>query len=320
MNWLLIFDFGVELFFLKILIGIGILLITFTLFFKIAAAPFHFWSPDVYEGAPLVSTMIFSIVPKVSLFIFFVRWILAISIFFLDIGVLFIVVSVLSVFFGTFFAIRQKRVKRLIIYSSIAQVGFLIAPFSSISVEGFSYVIFFLMIYLITSILVWGNLVSFYDSFNQVSKFSKKIPRIFFVSTLSGLSKVNKLSALSFIIIFFSISGIPPFSGFLAKIFIFLNLLDFNNFLGAFFLMLLNMVSVYYYIRIIKVVFFEVKNIDLNNLEFQMTYPTYQYRSTSFIIACLLTALIFVFVYPTFFFMVSHYAVLSFENNFFMIS
>ena len=320
LNWLLIFDFGVELSFLRMLIGIGILLITFTLFFKIAAAPFHFWSPDVYEGAPLVSTMIFSIVPKVSLFIFFVRWILAISIFFLDIGVLFIVVSVLSVFFGTFFAIRQKRVKRLIIYSSIAQVGFLIAPFSSISVEGFSYVIFFLMIYLITSILVWGNLVSFYDSFNQVSKFSKKIPRIFFVSTLSGLSKVNKLSALSFIIIFFSISGIPPFSGFLAKIFIFLNLLDFNNFLGAFFLMLLNMVSVYYYIRIIKVVFFEVKNIDLNNLEFQMTYPTYQYRSTSFIIACLLTALIFVFVYPTFFFMVSHYAVLSFENNFFMIS
>ena len=199
-------------------------------------------------------------------------------------------------------------------------MGFLIAPFSSISVEGFSYVIFFLMIYLITSILVWGNLVSFYDSFNQASKFSKKVPRIFFVSTLSGLSKVNKLSALSFIIIFFSISGIPPFSGFLAKIFIFLNLLDFNNFLGAFFLMLLNMVSVYYYIRIIKVVFFEVKNIDLNNLEFQMTYPTYQYRSTSFIIACLLTALIFVFVYPTFFFMVSHYAVLSFENNFFMIS
>merc|ERR1711991_808855 len=147
--------------------------------------------------------MIFSIVPKVSLFIFFVRWILAISIFCIRFFVLFIVVSVLSVFFGTFFAIRQKRVKRLIIYSSIAQVGFLIAPFSSISVEGFSYVIFFLMIYLITSILVWGNLVSFYDSFNQVSKFSKKVPRIFFVSTLSGLSKVNKLSALSFIIIFF---------------------------------------------------------------------------------------------------------------------
>ena len=69
----------------------------------------------------------------------------------------------------------------------------------------------------------------------------------------------------------------------------------------------------------IKVVFFEVKNIDLNNLEFQMTYPTYQYKSTSFILACLLIALIFVFVYPTFFFMASHYAVLSFENNFFMM-
>ena len=189
-----------------------------------------------------------------------------------------------------------------------------------VSVEGFSYLIFFLIVYLTTSILVWGNLVSFYESFNKVSTFSAKASRTFFISGLSGFSKVNKLSAISFIIIFFSISGIPPFSGFLAKIFIFLSLLDLKNFLGAFLLISLNIISVYYYIRIIKIVFFEVKGIDKNSLEFQMTYPTYQYESTSFILVCLLMSLIFIFVYPTFFFMISHYAVLSLENNFFIIS
>ena len=318
LNWLLSFDFSPEFLFLKMLVITGILLITFTLFFKVAAAPFHFWSPDVYEGAPLASTISFSIIPKVSLFIFFIRWIFAISTFFLDIKVLFILIAILSAFFGTFFALRQKRVKRLIIYSSIAQVGFLIAPFYTLTVDGFSYLIFFLFIYLITSILVWGNLVSFYNSFSYFKTFSSKVSHTFFISSLSGLHKVNKLAALSFIIIFFSISGIPPLSGFLAKIFIFFNLSDFKNFLGAFFLIMLNMVSVYYYIRIIKVVFFEVKGINKENLEFQMVYPTHQYELVSFILVCLLISLLFIFIYPTFFYMISHYAILSFENNSFI--
>jgi NADH-quinone oxidoreductase subunit N len=171
LNWLLAFDSFSEFDSLKVLILIGVLLVTFTLFFKIAAAPFHFWSPDVYEGSPLASTIIFSVIPKLSLFVFFIRWVLAISTVFLDINFLFIIIGILSVFFGTFFAIRQKRVKRLIIYSSIAQVGFLVAPFFTLSVDGFSYLIFFLFIYLITSLLVWGNLVSFYTSFDYFKKF-----------------------------------------------------------------------------------------------------------------------------------------------------
>merc|ERR1712167_504954 len=123
------------------------------------------------------------------------------------------------------------RVKRLIIYSSIAQVGFLVAPIFTSSIEGFSYLIFFLNIYLITSILVLGNLVFFYNIFKIFKDYELKYSQTFFISNLSGLLKVNKLTAFSFIIIFFSISGIPPLSGFLAKIFIFLNLLDFKNFL-----------------------------------------------------------------------------------------
>ena len=315
LSWLLTFDFSSDFIILRILIIIAICLITFTLCFKIAAAPFHFWSPDVYEGSPLASTLIFSIIPKISLFVFFIRWLLTISIFFLQIKFLFIITGILSVFFGTFFAIRQKRLKRLVIYSSIAQVGFLIIPFFILNVDSFSYLIFYLFIYLITSILVWGNLVFFFDSFNYFKNYSLKTSQTFFVSNLSGLSKVNKLQSLSFILIFFSISGIPPFPGFLAKIFIFFNLLDFKQFLGAFVLILINIISVYYYIRIIKVIFFETKNINPNNLEFQMTYPIYFYQANFFVLACLLTLLVFIFVYPTFFFMLAHYAILGLENN-----
>jgi NADH:ubiquinone oxidoreductase subunit 2 (subunit N) len=89
-------------------------------------------------------------------------------------------------------------------------------------------------------------------------------------------------------------------------------------FLGAFFLILINMVSVYYYIRIIKIVFFEVKKVNTNNLEFQMTYPTYNQDVTSLILAGLLMSLLLVFVYPTFFYLISHYVILGLENNFYI--
>ena len=88
---------------------IGILLVTITLLFKVAAAPFHFWSPDVYEGSPLSSTVIFSIVPKIVIFSFFIKWTFVISSLFDDIKNVFVLVGVISVFFGTFFALKQKK-------------------------------------------------------------------------------------------------------------------------------------------------------------------------------------------------------------------
>ena len=310
---LLSFVFQADDYLLKLLIVIGVLLITVTLLFKIAASPFHFWSPDVYEGSPLASTIIFSIVPKISLFTFFIRWVFSCSIFFLDIQFLFLIVSVLSVFFGTFFAIRQKRVKRLIIYSSIAQVGFLIAPFFNLSIDGFAYVYFFLFIYLVTSVLVWGNLVGFYINSYHFQNYSRKI-QTFFISNLAGLSRANKIQGLSFIIIFFSISGIPPYSGFLAKILIFLSLIEFKRFLVAIILILLNMIAVYYYTRIIKITFFETKTLNNNNLEFQTNYNSYLYELSGFILVFLLVTLIYIFFNPTLFFIASHYTVLGIEN------
>jgi len=310
---LLVFEISKECESLKILVLIGVLLITITLFFKIAAAPFHFWSPDVYEGAPLASTIIFSIIPKISLFIFFIRWIFAISTIFLDINFLFLLIGVLSAFLGTLFAIRQKRTKRLIIYSSLAQVGFLVVPFFSFSIDSFSYLFFFLFIYLITSLLVWGNLVGFYTNFYSFHNYTSQL-QTFYISNLVGLFNVNKLQALSFVIIFFSISGIPPFSGFLAKILIFLNLVELKQILVASIMIVLNMISVYYYTRIIKITLFESKSISTQNLEFQTTYKNHLYEFSAFILVFLMLLLLYVYFYPTVFFLGSQFSALGLEQ------
>jgi len=279
---------------------LGTLFITVSLLFKLSAAPFHFWSPDVYEGSPLASTIIFSILPKISILIFLTRWVFTISTIFSYYTSLFLVVGVFSVFFGTIFALRQKRFKRLIIYSSIAQVGFLVFPLFISSIESIVNLEYFLVLYLISSILIWGNFILFYDSLNLHKLYSSNHLETFYVSSLSGLAKVNKIQAFSFILIFFSISGIPPLAGFLAKIFIFLVLLETKQFLISSIVIILNMISVYYYIRVIKILFFESKTLVRSNLQFQMSYSNNLQEVLIHIFVFSLFSLIYLFFKPTF--------------------
>jgi NADH-quinone oxidoreductase subunit N len=163
LSLLLSFNLNTDLIYIKMFSLVGILLITITLLFKVAAAPFHFWAPDVYEGAPLSSTIIFSILPKLVIFSFFIKWLCVISSLFYSIKDFFVIIGLFSVFVGTFFALSQKRVKRLIVYSSIAQIGFLVAALETGSVSGFSSIFFFLVIYIISSILIWNHLTLFYN-------------------------------------------------------------------------------------------------------------------------------------------------------------
>jgi len=290
--------------FLDCSILLGIILITVSLLFKLSTAPFHFWSPDVYEGAPLASTVIFSITPKISILIFFVRWILSISSSLANFSFIFLVVGVFSVVFGTVFALRQKRIKRLVIYSSIAQVGFLVFPFFVSTLDGYSYLQFFLFLYLITSVLIWGNLVLFYDSANLHSLYSLNNLETFYISNLSGLYRINRMQAFSFILIFFSISGIPPFAGFLAKIFIFTTLFESKQLLISSVVIILNMTSVYYYIRVVKIIFFESKSLVSSNLQFQMTYDVGSQVVLLNIFAFFLSILVYLFFEPAFLYLI----------------
>ena len=164
-------------FYICLFIGNFLILITFL--FKLAVVPFHFWAPDTYEGAPLSSTIIFSILPKVGLVYFFIKWLLLLSSSFSEIFVLLQITALCSVILGIGFALRQKRLKRLMIYSSIAQFGFVIAALSVPALNTLSSVFFFLFVYIISSLLFWLNLSVFYG-------FQHKV-RFFFNETLSPL-------------------------------------------------------------------------------------------------------------------------------------
>ena len=299
LSLLLSFSLQNELIYIKMFSIVGILLITITLLFKIAAAPFHFWAPDVYEGAPLSSTIIFSIIPKIVIFSFFIKWLCIISSLFYSINAFFIIIGIFSVFVGTFFALNQKRLKRLVIYSSIAQIGFLVAALETGTVNGFASIFFFLIIYIISSILIWNHITLFYNFQKIENVFLLKGVSPLFLSSLANLFKTNGLWAFSFLCIFFSIAGMPPFSGFLAKIFILFELIESNQLIGSILIIMISAISVFYYIRVIKVVFFESKDIHKNTEQFHTNFNTGFFNCDYLIIAISLFSLFFFFFKPT---------------------
>lgn len=296
-NLLLLLSFPIEDIIQYYFLLIGILLITTTFLFKISAAPFHFWSPDVYEGAPLSSTIIFSILPKLSLLHFFIKWLSIVSINFIEISYLLLFSGISSVIFGAFFAIRQKRLKRFLLFSSIAQIGFIVSSLSLISLNSIISVYFYLFIYILTSIIVWTHVSIFYSFKEKISLFYNKLNTTLFLSNLSNFFKVNKLWSFSFIIIFFSIAGIPPLSGFLSKIFILFGLIEANQIMGAFVLVVISSISVFYYLRIVKILFFESKISKLKIENSQIIFSSYLFN-----LDCLLISIgLFILVYLFFF-------------------
>ena len=294
------------------LLWIGICCVTFTLLFKLACAPFHFWAPDVYEGSPLSSTIIFSIVPKISLVFFFIKWILCLNT--LSLHSLLLFCGVFSAFVGTFFALSQKRLKKLIIYSSISQIGFVVAGLSLNTFGGHTAVLFFLILYIITSILIWTHFSLFYSFQTEINNFYNKKTTSIFLSSLTNFFNVNKLWAFSFVIIFFSIGGIPPLTGFLSKILILFELVDAKEITVACFLIIISSVSVFYYIRILKVMFFEPKSLEKSYEKFQIIFHNIFLDNIYFTTVLLLLILILVFYSPTMLILFCQYVVLGIHS------
>jgi len=300
LNLILGFYFIGESNYLMFFLSLGILLITITLLFKLSAAPFHFWSPDVYDGAPLASTIAFSIVPKVALFHFTIKWLTLVLENFTELKVLLLVSGLLSAFIGAFFAIRQKRLKRLIIHSSIAQSGFLIAALSSNSINNLTAIYFFLVIYVITSVLIWSQIANFNTVTTNTLRFLNRAQSPIFVSGLANAYRINIVQSISIIIIFFSIAGIPPFSGFLAKFLIVFGLIESHQLAGALLLVLISAISVFYYLKVIKIVFFEIQNLNTQNNFMQVVLRTVYFYLDCFIVALFLFSLVFLFFYPSY--------------------
>jgi NADH-quinone oxidoreductase subunit N len=234
----------------KTLADIAFFLILIGLLFKLAAAPFHIWSPDVYEGAPLNSTIFFAIVPKISIMVLLFRIYGALASSSDIWGVAILVSSVCSVIVGSFVTLKQKRLKKLLAYSGINHVGYLLLGVSMFTVESVSSVFFYLFAYMITGLAMWG-IVSVLKRADSVGSHTTTI------ADLGAMVKVNPTLAVILAICLFSLAGIPPLIGFYAKLGIFQSALNSGFFTIASFIILTSVISTFYYIRLIKSAYFE---------------------------------------------------------------
>lgn len=286
--------------------------IVITILFKLAVVPFHFWVPDVYDGSPLSSTIIFSVLPKIVIFTFLIRFLLINPFNIEYLEFLFYLTGSLSIIWGTINALKQKRLKKLFIFSSITQIGLLIIALATLSEDAIMSIYFFLIVYNITSVLSWGSLTSIYAFNKQIAFFKNNKKSSIFLSDLTNLFYTNKFWALAFAFILFSMAGLPPFIGFISKLYVFVSIVNANNISFIAFLMVIITFSTFYYIRILKIIFFEVRTNKTNNLIFQGNF-NFATKDFYYTILCFcLFLLVMLFFFPTYLILIAKYITIGF--------
>ena len=226
----------------------GIVFILVGLSFKISAVPFHMWAPDVYEGSPTPVTLFFSVVPKIAALTVFIRFLYVPFINMMDQWQpIIIFLSIASMIFGAIAAIGQKNLKRLIAYSSIGHIGYALAGLSVGTNEGLQSSIVYISIYIIMNL-------GFFSCLLMMKKNDLYFETI---EDLSGLSKNHPILSLCFLIVLFSLAGIPPLAGFFAKFYIFKTVIEQSMYFLAIVGLLSTVIAAFYYLRIIKVIYFD---------------------------------------------------------------
>ena len=231
----------------------GLSLIIFSLFIKLALAPFHLWSLDVYEGSPLNSTFFFAVISKLSIFVLLFRLSYQSFFSFKNCWQFYSVwIGILSIFTGAFGGLTQRKLKTLLAYSSTSHMGYSLIAFSTGTYIGIQMLLFYFVIYIISGLSVWYIflLIRLKNKYLK-NKHSKEL------SDLVLLKKSNPGIAFTFALTMFSFAGIPPLIGFLAKISIFLSVVGISFYYVALISIICSVVSTFYYIRVIKVLYFE---------------------------------------------------------------
>ncbi len=226
----------------------GLVFILAGLAFKISAVPFHMWTPDVYQGAPTCVTALFAIVPKVAAMALLMRLLfdpfMAAQEQWMQI-IYFI--SLASMALGAFAAIAQENIKRLLAYSSIGNMGYALIGIVAGSPEGAGAVVLYILIYMVMTAGVFAIVIGMRRENIAAEQ----------ISDLGGLSKTHPVQAYAMAIFMFSMSGIPPLAGFFGKLFIFQAAVAQEFYILATLGILTSVVAAYYYLRIIKVMFFD---------------------------------------------------------------
>lgn len=224
---------------------IGVIFIVISLIFKLGGVPFHMWVPDVYEGAPNIVTAYFAIVPKIAtlgiLIILLNGPFLGV---FVDIQGIILFSGILSIIVGGIGALNQGKLKRLLAYSGISHVGFLLIGVGTNTLMSLHATLIYIILYIVMSFGTFAFVLNVFKHGN-------------FISQLSGLSRSNPILALTFGFILLSIAGVPPLAGFYSKYLILLSALDSGLFLISFLAVIGSGIAAFYYLRIIKWMFFK---------------------------------------------------------------
>ena len=216
--------------------------------FKVSAVPFHMWTPDVYEGSPSSVTSFFAVVPKVAGIAILIRFVQIPFEHLIDQWKnILVFMALASMILGAVAAIGQTNIKRLIAYSSIGHIGYALAGISTGTVSGYSSSIIYISIYVVMNLGVFGCIFLM----KKDGKYCEDI------KDLAGISKENPLLAISFLIIMFSLAGIPPLAGFFAKFYVFMSVIESGMYTLAIIGLLSTVISAFYYLRIIKIVYFD---------------------------------------------------------------
>jgi NADH-ubiquinone oxidoreductase chain 2 len=257
-------------------INFSLLILSVGFLFKVSAAPFHFWSPDVYDAIPTIVTTFVAIVAKISIFIFLLELVhyTSNSLFNFQFSWTssLLVSSLFSLIIGTVVGLTQFRIKRLFAYSTISHVGFILLALSINSIESTQAFIFYLMQYSISNLNAFIILISigfslyYYvndnDEFKQLA--DKNNSPIQLISQLKGYFYINPVLALSLAITIFSFVGIPPLIGFFAKQMVLSAALDNGYVFITLVAILTSVISAVYYLNIIKQVFFDKPEYKIN--------------------------------------------------------
>lgn len=236
-------------------IEIGAIFIIFAILFKLAAAPFHMWAPDVYEGSPTIVTAYFAIVPKIGILLLLITLIYGpfLGIVNSVIKPLIIISGLLSIIIGSLGALNQTKIKRLLAYSAIGHMGFILLGVAPGTVNSLQATIIYIILYIIMSLNSFGFVLIYYNKYRSSIN---SIDRSYFISELSGLSRKEPVLAGTFALSLLSIAGIPPLAGFFSKYYVLLSLIENNMYLISIIAILFSVISCFYYIRIIQWMYF----------------------------------------------------------------
>ncbi len=227
---------------------VGLVFLIAGLAFKVSAVPFHMWTPDVYEGAPTPVTAFFSVAPKIAAIALLLRVMTApFGPLFADWQQIVVFISIASMALGAFAAIAQTNIKRLMAYSSIGHVGYALIGLAAGTAAGVRGVLIYMAIYLAMNAGCFACMLAMRRQGRMVEN----------IADLAGLSRSHPAMAFAMAVFMFAMAGIPPLAGFFGKLYVFLAAIEAKLYLLAVIGVLTSVVAAFYYIRIVKVMYFD---------------------------------------------------------------